>query len=189
MSGMFTSPLRSWMLVSALPLCACQPAREMVAAADPTAREAAVLGVAFSGMAGKATDCVKAVTRPIDENLWPYSLSFGDGGLVHSDDPRFREISRRWDRARPEQPMQVRLPAAELGKRFRVVEDPDAAPACRVLHTYHQPVFDGDLAFVAMATRVREMAGGDVSMRVYRFAAGRWTFVAVGTESYGRPIL
>jgi hypothetical protein len=76
-----------------------------------------------------------------------------------------------------------------VGGRFRIVEDPDAEPACRVLHTYRQPVFDGDLAFVAADTRVRGMAGGTTSLSIYRVAGRRWSFVATSSETFGQPII
>lgn len=179
--------LRFWMLLPLL--CACQPEREGAAGATPTAREAAVLHVDLAQMRGNGGECIAAVTRPIDDDLWPYYLHFSKGGIGHSDDPRYREVRRGWDLARPEQPAQVRLPSAALDKSVRLVERPDADPACNVSVTYYQPLFGGDLAFVALDQRVRGMAGGDIILTVYRLEAGRWTPWATSLESYGRPII
>jgi hypothetical protein len=62
------------MLLPPLLLCGCKPAREVVVGAAPTPREAMALAVDIAVGGGKSDDCIAAVTRPVDENLWPYSL-------------------------------------------------------------------------------------------------------------------
>jgi len=181
---------RCTLILALVLLGGCTAKKEEVPVAPPTAREAEVLKLAASVLKGGPGICIPGATYPVDaDSMDVSSLSFRDQqGLAHADDPRFIAVDRRLQAARPEQRLQTPIPADLAGRGFRILADSESRDDCKELYRLYQPLFEGDLAFVYSDWRSATMAGGSLTLHVYRQKGGRWSYFASSSESFGQPI-
>lgn len=165
--------------------------KEKVPVAPPTAQEAEVLKLTASVLKGGPGVCITGATYPVEDHwMCVYSLSFPDQrGLTPADDPRFVAVADRRQAARPEQRLQTPT-STDLARRgFRILDDAESRDDCKELYRLYQPLFEGDLALVYSDWRSAALAGGWMTLHIYRHKGGRWSHFATGSESFGRPII
>lgn len=128
--------------------------------------------------------CISPVTAtPGRQKNRIEALSFGDGKVVRAGDRRYDEAIGRYDRAISARPLRLRITGIAHDRR-----DPGA---CDWELTFDPPYFDNDMAFVVANERHAQggVRGGEFRLWVFRKLGNKWTPIAYGQSTYGRPVI
>ena len=178
-------------LLLLFPIGACnlqdEPDKPLAAALEPWEDE--LITIALADTVAREDVCLTATIEPTEYDFWPSDISFGDGKLSYSGDPRYDEAAQSWQAAKPLHSSRVRVPKQVTRQGFRLVHEGSSIPSCREVRTLQLPRFQDDFAFVITDVRWKSFTGSAWEIQIYRRRGNRWESFGFGSTRLGVPVI